>query len=405
MPKRKKQWSKLIDEAGIRLRLYERANSSSVWYSIVTERGEKVRKSLKTSSRAVAEERAKAIALEVAEARLTGRDTRTLTLGQVFGAYFRLKAPGLSDEWRQLAGMRRGLFEEAWGRNRMVQDISQTDVDRYVRVRRAGELVPDRGGRKMKGVRDATIAHDFAWLSSVFNWARRHKVDGRRLLAENPLHDVTWPREKNVRRPVASHERFLSTLEHVDDVDQDGRLRAILSLLRYTGRRLGAVCALEANDVLRTKQDVRVALASSGMDERYAEHMPHGAIRWSAEHDKVGLLSISPLSTYARESVDVYLRQNPRVGATPLFPASKAPSRPIRADVVAKWLLRAEEAAGLPKLAGSVAHAYRRLWATERKTLPDVDVAATGGWKSTQALKLSYQHADPETALRVVENG
>jgi len=72
--------------------------------------------------------------------------------------------------------------------------------------------------------------------------------------------------------------------------------------------------------------------------------------------------------------------------------------------VVAKWLLRAEGAAGLPKLAGSVAHAYRRLWATERKTLPDVDVAATGGWKSTQALKLSYQHADPATALRVVEN-
>ena len=72
--------------------------------------------------------------------------------------------------------------------------------------------------------------------------------------------------------------------------------------------------------------------------------------------------------------------------------------------LVAKWLLRAEGAAGLPKLAGSVAHAYRRLWATERKTLPDVDVAATGGWKSTRALKLSYQHADPATALRVVEN-
>ena len=42
---------------------------------------------------------------------------------------------------------------------------------------------------------------------------------------------------------------------------------------------------------------------------------------------------------------------------------------------------KAEGAAGLPKLAGSVAHAYRRLWATERKTLPDVDVAATAGGK------------------------
>ena len=398
-------------------RLFRRAGSRMIWYSIVKRREEytdasgrvkrrtvKVEKSLETMSRGLAEERARAIAREIAEARLTGVTPDTLTLGQVFRAFFRLKAPGLSPEWRQLAETRRDLFEEAWRRDRMVQDISQTDVDTYVRIRRSGELAPDRGGRKMNGVRDATIAHDLAWLSSVFNWARRHKVSGRRLLPDNPLHDVTWPKEKNVRRPVASHQRFLSTLEHVDTVDHDGRVRCILSLLRYTGRRLGAVCELRANDVLRTTDDVRTALAGAGMDERSASTSPHGAIRWSDEYDKVGLLSISPLSTYARESVDAYLRQNPRVGAVPLFPATKNVGQAIRADVVAKWLLRAEEAAGLPKLVGSVAHAYRRLWATERKTLPDVDVAATGGWKSTQALKLSYQHADPATALRVVEN-
>jgi integrase len=335
---------------------------------------------------------------------LTGVAPDTLTLGQVFTTYFRLKALVLSPEWRQLAETRRKLFEEAWGRDKIVQDVSQTDVDLYVRLRRVGELAPDWGGRKLKGVRDGTLAHDFSWLSSVFNWAKRHKVNGRRMLPDNPLHDTTWPREKNPRRPVASHQRFIATLEHVDAVDPEGRLRSILSLLRYTGRRLGAVCKLQANDVLRTPADVRAALASSGMDERIGEYMPHGAIRWLEEHDKVGLLSISPLSSPAREALDVYLRRSPRVGATPFFAASKDPGRPIRPDVVAKWLLRAEGAAGLPKLAGSVAHAYRRLWATERKTLPDVDVAATGGWKSTQALKLSYQHADPATALRVVEN-
>jgi hypothetical protein len=37
--------------------------------------------------------------------------------------------------------------------------------------------------------------------------------------------------------------------------------------------------------------------------------------------------------------------------------------------------------------------------------LPLVDVAAAGGWKDTQALRLSYQHADAETVLRVVETG
>lgn len=58
----------------------------------------------------------------------------------------------------------------------------------------------------------------------------------------------------------------------------------------------------------------------------------------------------------------------------------------------------------LPKLVGGVFHPYRRLWATERKHLPLVDVATAGGWRDTQALRLSYQHADPATVLRVVEN-
>ena len=38
----------------------------------------------------------------------------------------------------------------------------------------------------------------------------------------------------------------------------------------------------------------------------------------------------------------------------------------------------------------------------DRKHLPDVDVAAAGGWKDTQSLKSAYQQADTETMLRVV---
>ena len=43
--------------------------------------------------------------------------------------------------------------------------------------------------------------------------------------------------------------------------------------------------------------------------------------------------------------------------------------------------------------------------ATERKSLPDADVAAAGGWRDTRALRLSYQQWDPVTVLRVVEAG
>ncbi len=48
---------------------------------------------------------------------------------------------------------------------------------------------------------------------------------------------------------------------------------------------------------------------------------------------------------------------------------------------------------------------FDRLWATERKHLPDVDVAAARGWRDTRALKLSYQQADPASVLGVVEHG
>lgn len=66
------------------------------------------------------------------------------------------------------------------------------------------------------------------------------------------------------------------------------------------------------------------------------------------------------------------------------------------------WLIEAEKLAGVPKHDGSLWHAYRRKWATERKHLPDVDVAAAGGWSDLSSLKTCYQHADQETMLKVV---
>ena len=80
----------------------------------------------------------------------------------------------------------------------------------------------------------------------MFNFAVGHKVNGRRLLSENPLRGLDWPKEKNPRQPVASHQRFLATMEHVDAVDPE----CILALARYTGRRESAICALRASDLL-----------------------------------------------------------------------------------------------------------------------------------------------------------
>jgi hypothetical protein len=71
-------------------------------------------------------------------------------------------------------------------------------------------------------------------------------------------------------------------------------------------------------------------------------------------------------------------------------------------EVAGAWLIKAEQLAGVEKQEGSLWHAYRRGWATARKHMPDVDVAAAGGWSDLSSLKRCYQHADEATMFAVV---
>jgi hypothetical protein len=87
-----------------------------------------------------------------------------------------------------------------------------------------------------------------------------------------------------------------------------------------------------------------------------------------------------------------------------LFPHPDDDARPIDKDVASGWLLRAEAIARLPKLDRGVWHPYRRLWASERRHLSPIDVAAAGGWGDTRTLERSYQHADARGVLRAALN-
>lgn len=79
-------------------------------------------------------------------------------------------------------------------------------------------------------------------------------------------------------------------------------------------------------------------------------------------------------------------------------------TKPITISDARKLRLRAESLAGLPIVDHGGFHGFRRLWAVERKHLPDVDVARGGGWRGLSSMKRSYQQPDPETTLRVIEN-
>jgi len=92
-----------------------------------------------------------------------------------------------------------------------------------------------------------------------------------------------------------------------------------------------------------------------------------------------------------------------RIGGL-VFPSAGDPSRPVSGDSLGHWLADAEAKAKLPKLDGSLWHAYRRAWATSRKNLPVVDVAAAGGWSDIGTLLKCYQQADHDTLLEVMSH-
>jgi hypothetical protein len=108
------------------------------------------------------------------------------------------------------------------------------------------------------------------------------------------------------------------------------------------------------------------------------------------------------LRTKMAEACDVAKRAGPP--AAPLFPARNHPDRSLTKMDASNALRRAELEAGLVKLDRGVWHPYRRLWAVQRKHLPDVDVARAGGWRDLATMKRSYQQADAATVLKVVEN-
>jgi integrase len=170
---------------------------------------------------------------------------------------------------------------------------------------------------------------------------------------------------------------------------QRSYLSELLDIANTTGRRLSAICGLRF-------EDLRLEKTATA---------PHGAILWPARTDKKRKARLAPLAPRARAAIDRIIQERPGIGTAPLFPSPVDPAQPISRHLADAWLRKAETTAKLSKQKGGLWHPYRRKWATERKHLPDVDVAQAGGWESLDALKKSYQHADAATMLSVVLGG
>jgi integrase len=128
------------------------------------------------------------------------------------------------------------------------------------------------------------------------------------------------------------------------------------------------------------------------------------AILWRAESDKKKKEWKVPMPSALREELWSFRVKMGGAFGGLLFPSDTDRRQSIRRDVFAKWLRQAERKAGLPKLDGSLWHAYRRGWATSRKGLPTLDVAAAGGWSDVGTLLRCYQQPDDATMLAVMSH-
>ena len=193
---------------------------------------------------------------------------------------------------------------------------------------------------------------------------------------------------------MATRDRYEAVRAVTDDImmrvpgklkreERRSYLSELLDIVEGTGRRISAVLQLRYENLL----------LNDGK---------HGAVCWPADTDKMGKEWKTPISPSVRKAFDRVIAERPGLGAACLFPSPRNPTKPVSKKLASTWLRKAERLANVEKLNGSLWHAYRRKWATERKHLSDVDVAAAGGWSDLRTLKTAYQQVDTETLLKVV---
>lgn len=293
------------------------------------------------------------------------------------------------------------MWSEVLGCNALITAISFAQIDQFCSDRLSGTI--DARGLPVDPTHRRTVSlrvvqADLQWLKSVFAWAMKWKTpDGQYLTTENPLRGYEVPREKNPRRPIATHDRFEKIRAVADqprmEIIRDRHrfqvrtyLPEILDLANGTGRRIRAILSLRFSDL---RPDLG----------------PHGSIHWPASTDKMARASVVPLGPEARAAIDRVLSERPGRGDALLFPAPKDPSKPVNYELASKWLREAEALAGVAKQDGGLWHPFRRKWATERKGLSDIDVAAAGGWNSVRTLVELYQQPNHHSMLHVVTSG
>lgn len=314
-------------------------------------------------------EAAKAKAEELATALRRGDQPQpaTLTLAMLFDNYLREVTPQKGGSKQRHDRRAATLFLESLGPSRNGANLNRRDWDGFIRWRRTGG---DRraGSARQRPVRNRVIAYDLQFLCAVLNWAV-----AAGLLERNPLKGLPRPKEESPKRPVLTHQQYLSLVRIARSVHPLFELALVLA--HETGHRIGSVRLLRWSDIDRQR----------------------GMVRWAAEHDKIRFEHETILTPEALAALEKARTERPAIGDTWLFPAPGKPAEPCSRHLMRDWWQRAEQLGAIEHEVGLGWHALRRKFATELKQVPLKDLCQLGGWKEPQTVLKCYQQADEVT--------
>lgn len=408
---KKGTWTISLGHRGYRVRLFENRKGGLFYRDVQRPDGMRERKSIGTRDKAEAERRARRLLaallsggeLAPDHVREPGRSESAVSLGYLCDRFV-AECPMFldNDAHGQADGRTRlTILRAAIGDARDVRTLTRNDVYQYEARRKRGGIAYGES-KVTNAVRQRSVQSDIKLLKQVLGWATTVSgADGSPILTANPLAGVQVKGEHDVKRPVATYDRFEATraamqklqrryaeearaaaskgLRELAESRERSWIRAELALvlLEATGRRRGAIMGLRWSDLDFRKNQ----------------------ITWQPESDKRRKTWVVSYPRVLFEAVRDLQRRIGVVGGY-VFPRQSDTDQSAPRELLSQWIRVAERKAGLPKLKGGTTHPYRRKWRSERSAHPIKAVARAGGWTDIPTMML-YDEPDEADVLAV----